>query len=99
MYKQNWGHQCPPHICPPKTLPTQYDPGQISPTKQYVSPILSNEVVSHVHPSHNTTVNQHLITHKHYFPHTESVVNVCKEQHIMCGAPYNPCCSSRPFGF
>ncbi|MBY0122890.1 CotD family spore coat protein [Bacillus sp. S/N-304-OC-R1] len=99
MYNQYWGQQCAPQYCPPQAFPTQYDPGLISPTKQFVSTNLFNTEVSHIHPSHNTTVNRQMITHKHYFPHTESVVNLCNEQHIICGVPYNPCCPPiRPFG-
>ncbi len=90
---------CPPQYCPPQMLPTQYDPPLFSPPQQFVKTNLSNTVVAHVHPSHTTTVNKHMINHQHYFPHTESCVNECCEHHTMCGVPHNPCCPSGPFGY
>ncbi|WP_445324329.1 CotD family spore coat protein [Pseudobacillus sp. FSL P4-0506] len=103
MFNRPWaGHGgCPPHLCPPQLMPTQYDPPLVSPTQQFVKTNVFNTVVPHIHPSHTTTVNKHMINHEHYFPHTESVVNECCEQHIMCGKPVNPCCPPRPrrFGF
>ncbi|WP_082090196.1 CotD family spore coat protein [Bacillus thermotolerans] len=77
--------------------PTQYDPPQISPTQHFVKTNLYNRVVPHIHPSHTTTVNKHMTTHQHYFPHTESVVNEYHEQHIMCGKPCNPCRPRKPW--
>ncbi|EIJ80812.1 CotD family spore coat protein [Bacillus methanolicus] len=90
-----------PHYgeCPPKTFPTHYDPPQVSPSKNFVNTNIFPHVVPHIHPSHTINVNKQIFTHKHYFPHTESVVNECYEQHIMCGVPHNPCCPSSPFGF
>ena len=90
---------CHLRYCPPQKLPTQYDPPLVSPTQQYVKTNLSNTEVAHFHPSHTTTVNKHFVNNKHYFPHTESCVNECYEQHTMCGVPYNPCCPPRSFGF
>ncbi|MFB6467256.1 CotD family spore coat protein [Cytobacillus sp. Hz8] len=86
------GHPgCSPQYCPPKAFPTQYDPPLVSPGQQYVKTNLFTKEVSHIHPSHTTTVNKHLTQHKHYFPHTESCVNECYQQHFMCGVPYKPC--------
>lgn len=105
MNKRQWGLPygggmgCPPKYCPPQVLPTQYDPPLVSPPQQYIQPVLSNEVVTHIQPSHLTTVNKHAIQHKYYFPHTESCVNECCETHTMCGVPYNPCCPPGPFGY
>ncbi|MBL4953338.1 CotD family spore coat protein [Neobacillus sp. OS1-32] len=90
---------CPPIYCPPKAFPTQYDPPLFDPPQQYVKTNLFNKVVTHVHPSHTTTVNKHMINHQHYFPHTESCVNECCETHTMCGVPVNPCCPTMPFGY
>ncbi|WP_442853017.1 CotD family spore coat protein [Bacillus sp. UNC41MFS5] len=90
---------CPPQYCPPQVFPAQYDPPLVSPGQQYVKTNIFNKVVTHLHPSHTTTVNKQMINHQHYFPHTESVVNECCETHTMCGVPYNPCCPPRPFGF
>lgn len=83
--------QMKPEYCAPQVSPTQQGPTQVSPTKQYVKTNISNTEVKHIHPSHTTNVNKHMTTHKHYFPHTESVVNDIKEQHIMCGKPHHPC--------
>ncbi|MEC1157646.1 spore coat protein D [Cytobacillus horneckiae] len=105
-----WGNgngygQTAPQYCAPQVSPTQTGPTQVSPTKQYVKTNVSNTEVSHIHPSHTTNVNKHMTTHKHYFPHTESVVNDIKEQHVMCGKPHhpcppcNPCGPKRPFGW
>jgi spore coat protein D len=89
----------PPQYCPPTVFPTQYDPGTVDPAQQYVKTNLFNKVVSHVHPSHTTTVNKLHVNHQHFFPHTESCVNECCETHTMCGCPVNPCCPTMPYGF
>ncbi|MDQ0271656.1 CotD family spore coat protein [Cytobacillus purgationiresistens] len=98
----NNGQGFPKH-CAPQVSPTQQGPSQVSPTQQYVNTNVSNTEINHVHPSHTTNVNKHMTTHKHYFPHTESVVNDIQEQHIMCGKPHNPCpppCGpKKPFGW
>jgi spore coat protein D len=93
------GCGCPPVFCPPTVFPTQYDPGTVDPAQQYVKTNLFNKVVSHVHPSHTTTVNKLHVNHQHFFPHTESCVNECCETHTMCGCPVNPCGPTMPFGF
>ncbi|MGG6445828.1 CotD family spore coat protein [Pseudobacillus badius] len=101
MFNKHWGGYGarPPHLCPPQVLPAQFDPPLVSPTQQFVKTNVFNTVVPHIHPSHTTTVNKHMIHHQHYFPHTESVVNECCEQHLMCGMPPRPCGPMRPFGF
>lgn len=98
-YSYAGGMGCAPQYCPPQAYPTQYDPPLVSPAQQYVKTNLFNKVVAHVHPSHTTTVNKQMITHQHYFPHTESCCYECCEQHVMCGAPVNPCCPTSPFGY
>ncbi|GIN39147.1 MULTISPECIES: CotD family spore coat protein [Heyndrickxia] len=85
--------------CPPSVLPTQYDPGLTDPPQNAVRTTVIPHVIRHVHPSHTTNVNKHVFTHQHYFPHTESVVNVCCENHVFCGCPVDPCCPPRHFGF
>ena len=96
----------PTPFSPTNVLPTSVAPTQVSPTQEFVNTNLMNTVVPHVHPSHTTTVNKHVFTHKHYFPHTQSVVNQCCSQHLVCPgpadpitAPFNPCCPPRPYGF
>ena len=75
------------YVSPTQTAPAQYDP-----TKQYVQTNVTNTVIPVIHPSHTTIVNKHCNTYKHYFPHTQSVVNECYSQQLICGAPVNPCC-------
>ncbi|MEK4228857.1 CotD family spore coat protein [Solibacillus sp. FSL H8-0538] len=80
-------------------MQSQVSPTQVSPTQQFVQTNVTNTVVPHVHPSHTTTVNRHMINHEHYFPHTQSVVNQCCERHIMCNMPHHPNCKQRKRGF
>ncbi|MGE7878396.1 CotD family spore coat protein [Peribacillus muralis] len=89
----------PMQYSPTQTLPSQTAPAQVNPTKQYVNTNVSNTVIPVVHPSHTTTVNKHVNTYKHYFPHTQSVVNECFTQNLICGKPHNPCCPPRHFGY
>lgn len=102
----------PVSMGPTQAFPTQVAPTQVSPTQEFVNTNVMNTVVPHVHPSHTTTVNKHVFTHQHSFPHTQSVVNECFNQQVVCGPPpilpiaapcpppimpINPCCP--PFGF
>ncbi|MGG4267494.1 CotD family spore coat protein [Peribacillus simplex] len=89
----------PVQHCPPNMLPTQVAPTQFSPTQQYVNTNVSNTVIPVVHPSHTTTVNKHVNTYKHYFPHTQSVVNECYTENLICGKPHNPCCPPKHFRY
>jgi hypothetical protein len=88
---------------PTNVAPTQVLPTQVSPTQNFVNTNVFPNVVPHVHPSHTTNVNKHVYTHQHYFPHTESTVNECYSQHVVCRPPmhHKPCCPPRPrpFGF
>lgn len=85
---------------PSQGYPTQTAPAQVSPTQQFVNTNVTNTVIPVIHPSHTTTVNKHCNTYKHYFPHTQSVVNQCYTQNLICGRPpVNPCCPPRPFGY
>ncbi|MEC0300052.1 CotD family spore coat protein [Peribacillus frigoritolerans] len=90
----------PAQYGPTQTSPSQVAPAQVSPTQQYVNTNVSNTVIPVVHPSHTTNVNKHVNTFKHYFPHTQSVVNECYNQHLICGRPpHNPGCPPRHFGY
>ena len=102
MYGGNWSNQNmgggygrPGQNCPSQTFPTNFEQPVVSPTREFVRTNIFNTVVPHVHPSHTHTVNKHMVTHQHYFPHTESVSNECFETHTMCGMPHDGCCSSR----
>lgn len=88
----------PAQLGPTQTLPTQYDPPRVSPTRENVRTNVINTVVPHIHPTHTTTVNQHVIHNQHYFPHTESVVNECYETNTICGMPQKGCCHPRHWG-
>lgn len=87
--------------------PTQVHPTQVSPAQNNVNTMVFPHVVPHVHPSHTTNVNKHVFKHQHYFPQTQSTVNECYNQHLVCtGRPprptthQQPCCPPRrPFGF
>ncbi|WP_373316414.1 CotD family spore coat protein [Siminovitchia terrae] len=92
MMYHHAGKACGPIICPTSVAPTQYDPGMTDPPQNAVKTTIFPHVIKNFHPTHTTNVNKHVYTHEHYFPHTESVVNVCCEQHVFCGAPVNPCC-------
>ncbi|MEY8190853.1 CotD family spore coat protein [Peribacillus simplex] len=91
----------PAQYGPTQTFPSQVAPAQVSPTQQFVNTNVSNTVIPVVHPSHTTNVNKHVNTFKHYFPHTQSVVNECYNQHLICGRPpQNPCsCPPGHFGY
>ncbi|MGE7764798.1 CotD family spore coat protein [Peribacillus sp. NPDC096540] len=90
----------PAQYGPTSALPTQVAPAQVSPTQQFVNTNVSNTVIPVVHPSHTTTVNKHCNTYKHYFPHTQSVVNECYTQNLICRTPmHNPCCPPMHFGY
>jgi spore coat protein D len=68
--------------CRPKVLPAV-----VHPTKCCVNHTFSTTVVPHIHPSHTTNVNHQMYQHKHYFPHTESMVNEVSNQHFNCPGP------------
>src|SRR5690625_4867126 len=66
------------------------------PAKEIVYPVKENvihkcteETVKHIHPSHTTIVNQHLVKNEHLFPHTTSVENTYDEVDVM-GAQTGP---------
>lgn len=68
-------------MCPPPNIL----PAIVHPTQQCVNQQQFTNIVPHIHPSHTTTINQHLFLHEHYFPHTHSVENVAFHQHVNCG--------------
>lgn len=61
--------------------------------KQVVYPVKHNCVhccteseVEHIHPSHTTVMNHHLIKNKHVFPHSTSTVNTCNSVDVYGGS-------------
>lgn len=49
----------------------------IYPTKHNKVDTFSENVVEHIHPSHTSVVNHHLIKNKHLYPHSTSHHNTC----------------------
>ena len=72
---------------PTNVAPTSVLPASVSPTKNIVDSNVFKTIMPHVHPTHKTTVNQHVFQHQHYFPHTQSVVNTCCNQQMICCGP------------
>ncbi|MBP1970552.1 hypothetical protein J2Z83_002673 [Virgibacillus natechei] len=60
-------HRHGPHCGCPQTV--------VHPTKHNCVNKYSESVVKHVHPSHTTVMNHHLVKNQHVFPHSTSVQN------------------------
>ncbi|SHG92760.1 spore coat protein [Ornithinibacillus halophilus] len=75
------GHHRRPCGCPKKV---------VYPTKQNVVHNCSQENVEHVHPSHTTVMNHHLIKNTHVFPHSTSVENTVNSVDVYGGSPQVP---------
>ncbi|MGN8647036.1 CotD family spore coat protein [Gracilibacillus sp. HCP3S3_G5_1] len=67
------------------------------PTKKIVYPTKYNEVhtcseseVQHIHPSHTTCVNHHLVKNTHFFPHTTSYQNTVDQVNVYGGPMQSP---------
>lgn len=97
--------QMMPSQLAPQMMPSQSDPSQLapqvmppqfSPQMQLVRTNVMHTIVPHVHPTHITTVNRHVIDHQHHFPVTESVVEECCENQTMCGTPHHHQCGKHP---
>ncbi|UAL45715.1 spore coat protein [Sutcliffiella horikoshii] len=67
----------------------------VHPTKCCVKNLYSTTEVPHIHPSHTTYVNNQQFQHKHYFPHTDSMVDSVSHQHFNCG-PGGPGMGGQP---
>ncbi|TYR79974.1 spore coat protein [Priestia megaterium] len=70
--------------------PTKCMPPIVHPTKCCTQFNSQEVVVPHIHPSHNTLVNQTNFKHVHYFPQTQSVVNQTTNQQFFGGAQQFP---------
>ncbi|WP_230199511.1 CotD family spore coat protein [Bacillus testis] len=97
----SWGSMGPYAPQHTQVYPTQVAPSQVSPTQQSVNKNIFKTVVPKIHPSHTTTVNKHIIQNQHHFPHTESCINECCVENVIC--PPSPCGYSgmypRPFHY
>ncbi|GGA80764.1 CotD family spore coat protein [Ornithinibacillus halotolerans] len=60
----------------------------VYPTKHNVVHHCTEETIQHVHPSHTTVMNHHLIKNQHVFPHSTSVQNTVNSVDIM-GPSFN----------
>src|SRR5690625_1499637 len=75
---------CPEHNCgsPVKEI--------CHPVNQNVFHCNSEETIKHVHPSHTTVVNHHLINNEHVYPHSTSVDNTFSEVDVYGGSFNTP---------
>lgn len=64
--------------CPPKQI--------VHPVQSNVVHCCSEETVKHIHPSHTTVVNHHLIKNEHVYPHSTSFENTVNEVDVFGGA-------------
>ncbi len=58
----------------------------VHPTQENVVHQCSEETVQHIHPSHTTVVNHHLIKNQHVYPHSTSVQNTVNSVDEFGGA-------------
>lgn len=61
----------------------------VYPVKENVVNCCTEETVKHIHPSHTTVKNHHLIKNEHYYPHTTSTENFENEVEVQ-GASTGP---------
>ncbi|QHS24475.1 spore coat protein CotD [Virgibacillus sp. MSP4-1] len=57
----------------------------VYPTKHCVKNNYIPHEVNHIHPTHTTIMNHHLVKNKHYYPHTQSVMNNVQSQNVNMG--------------
>ncbi|SES65325.1 spore coat protein D [Oceanobacillus limi] len=67
-----------PHFCKPKQV--------VHPTKCNVVNTCSEETIQHIHPSHTTVMNHHLIKNEHVYPHSTSYGNTVNSVDVFGGA-------------
>lgn len=58
----------------------------IHPTKHNCVHHCTQSVVEHVHPSHTTHMNHHLVKHRHVYPHSTSVANTVRHVNVYGGS-------------
>ncbi|MBO8154996.1 MAG: spore coat protein CotD [Bacillaceae bacterium] len=79
--------------CVPPCNPIVY------PTKHNVKNNVIPHEVDHIHPSHTTVMNHHVVHNKHYYPHTASVGSTCSNVHYNMGpGPQFPYGAGYPMG-
>lgn len=57
----------------------------VYPVKQNTVHCCSEETIKHVHPSHTTVMNHHLIKNEHVYPHTTSFGNTVNQVNMYGG--------------
>ncbi|MRG88288.1 spore coat protein CotD [Salinibacillus xinjiangensis] len=57
----------------------------VYPTKHCVKNNYIPHEVNHIHPTHTTIQNHHMVKNKHFYPHTQSVVNTVNQQNVNMG--------------
>ena len=62
----------------------------VYPTKHNVVNKCSEETINHIHPSHTTVVNHHLVKNQHIFPHSTSFENTVNSVDTFGGAFNTP---------
>ncbi|WP_018933749.1 CotD family spore coat protein [Gracilibacillus lacisalsi] len=60
-------------------------PTVVYPTKTNEVHTCSESEVKHIHPSHTTCVNHHLVKNTHYYPHTTSYQNTVDQVNVYGG--------------
>lgn len=70
----------------------------IHPTKHNCVHHCTESVVEHIHPSHTTVMNHHVVKNKHVFPHSTSVKNTCSNVDEFGGSFNTPPQMSPGFG-
>ncbi|WP_217589532.1 spore coat protein [Lentibacillus saliphilus] len=58
----------------------------VYPTQHNCVQCCSESEVEHIHPSHTTIMNHHLVKNKHVFPHSTSVQNTWNEVDVYGGS-------------
>ncbi|MCJ0932429.1 spore coat protein [Virgibacillus halodenitrificans] len=71
-------HHNRPHCGCPKQI--------VYPTKHNCVNNFSESQVDHIHPSHTTIMNHHLIKNKHMYPHSTSVQNTTNSVDVYGGS-------------
>jgi spore coat protein D len=72
------GHHCRPNLLSPVQ-------NIVYPTKHCVKNNFIPHQVNHIHPTHTTIHNHHMVKHNHFYPHTQSVVDSVSNQHVNMG--------------
>lgn len=75
-------HRCRPR-CRPNFGCQQPANEIVYPVKENVVNCCTEETVKHIHPSHTTIRNHHLIRNEHFFPHTTSTENFVNEVDVQ----------------